>query len=681
MIKAGKLALLSTLAVISLIACDRNHIRPEAFQPEAEDLSRTGRKASAESCRIREALRNAYFGDLHVHTGLSSDAWNYDVRIGPREAYAYAFGRPIRLPPNDEKGRGKRIAQIDRPLDFAAVTDHAEFLGERILCEDRDSPAFESETCARIRAAKTPLDSPLTFKIAWPWPSHDEDVCGENGLRCERASLSAWNEIIDAAEEWNDESDACERTTFIAFEYSSLRLGSNLHRNVIFRNHVTLSRPISYMEVQREWELWRLLEAACIHSGRGCDALSIPHNSNISNGRMFSIDYPSTATLEEEIQRARLRARMEPVAEIMQHKGDSECRIQMAGILGEADEFCAFEKFENFRHLDADGRAEEPSICWDFMADSIPKLGPGACINHRNYLRYVLTEGLAEEKRLGINPFKLGLMASTDTHNGMAGGVTERDWPGHLGVADAELASRLIEESGGMGNLSSNPGGLVGVWAPENSREAIFLAIRKREVFGTSGPRIQPRFFGGWGYPEELCASPERVAEADRGGIPMGGDLPPPPASGVPVFAAFALADPGIATAPGADLDRIQIIKGWVDDEGGLHQRVFDVVGGDHDASVDPNTCEQHGHGARQLCSVWRDPEFDPNRRAVYYARVLEVPSCRYSALDCASLPPEERPSGCAHNIMQQVQQERAWTSPIWYTPDEQKRPGEERRS
>ncbi|MFP6639610.1 MAG: DUF3604 domain-containing protein, partial [Myxococcota bacterium] len=378
-------------------------------------------------------MRRALFGDLHVHTALSSDAWNYDVRVRPREAYGYAFGEEVRLAPNDENGRGTRAVRIDRPLDFAAVTDHAEFLGETSLCGDPESGVYSSETCLDVRASTTPLDSPFVWKMFSPLPSRNEDVCGEDGQRCIRAQIRAWDEIISAAEEWNDDSAECERTTFVAFEYSSLRLGSNLHRNVIFRNEIVPSRPISYMEVQREWELWELLRQVCVDSGTGCDVISIPHNSNISNGRMFSIDYPGASSTQEQAERAALRARFEPLVEIMQHKGDSECRVEMPGILGGADESCGFEKFENVRHVGSDGTPEAPDLCWDFMADMFPKLGPGACMNHRNYVRYVLTEGLAEEKRLGVNPFKLGLLASTDSHNGLAGGVAERDWPGHLG--------------------------------------------------------------------------------------------------------------------------------------------------------------------------------------------------------------------------------------------------------
>ncbi|MDJ0849833.1 MAG: DUF3604 domain-containing protein [Myxococcota bacterium] len=626
------------------------------------------KRVESAPCLRREPHRVALFGDLHVHTALSSDAWNYDVEVRPSEAYGYAFGKAILLPPKDAQGRGTREVRIDRPLDFAAITDHAEFLGEQVLCTDPGSAVYESETCRAIRASTTPTDSPLGFKIMHPFPSREEDVCGPDGSRCGLAIASAWEEIIAAADEWHDGSSACRRTTFVAYEYSSHRLGSNLHRNVIFRNRIVPAQPASYMDFQREWELWDVLRETCLESDTGCDVLAIPHNSNISNGRMFAVDYPGLSGEEEQAARASLRMAVEPVVEIMQHKGDSECRNGLSTVLGGEDELCDFEKFEDliFRRF---GDDELPGECWDgVFADSIPHLGPD-CLSRRSYVRYALVEGLAEEARIGVNPFKFGIIASTDTHNGLAGGVEERTWPGHLGIADGPLERRLSTETGVMGNSANGPGGLVGVWAEENSRDAIFDALRRREVFGTSGPRIQPRFFGSWDAPADLCDDPKLLVRADDGGVPMGADLPPREGREAPVFVAFAARDPGTSSQPGGLLQRIQVVKGWVDAEGGLHQQVIDVAGGPNDASVDPATCEPRGAGADFLCGVWRDPDFDASRRAVYYARVVENPSCRYSAWQCLGLPEGDRPSGCDAPLMQTVQQERAWTSPIWYTP------------
>ncbi len=634
----------------------------EPADPRDYALVRAGSTAAREPCAEQTPQRRALFGDLHVHTTLSSDAWNYDLEVRPSDSYGYAFGDPILLPPKDKAGRGTREVRIDRPLDFAAVTDHSEFLGELVLCRDPESEVYGTESCEALRSSTVPADNPHAFTIMSPWPSRDAEVCGAEGERCDQAMLSAWHEVLQAAERWNDTSAACRRTTFIGWEYTDHRLGSNLHRNVIFKSNLVPTRPISYVEANREWKLWELLREVCLEGEPGCDVLAIPHNSNISNGRMFAVDYAEANGRAAESKRAKLRARLEPVVEVMQHKGDSECRAEMPGILGSADELCAFEKFEDST-WDA---ADPPGVCGETLDDWRVRLGP-SCLSHRSYVRYALTEGLAEERRIGVNPFKLGLIGSTDTHNGLAGGVEEKSWPGHLGIADGDLGRRLSEEPG-MGNMANGPGGIAGVWAEENSREAIFDALRRREVFGTSGPRIEPRLFAAAELPGDLCSRPDRLELADRVGVSMGADLALESDARTPVFAVFASADPGTTTAPGNDLQRIQIIKGWVDGEGGLHEDVIDVAGGPNGASADPRTCEQTGAGARELCGVWRDPEYDPALGAVYYSRVVENPSCRYSAWNCNALPESERPAGCRHERNSPVQQERAWTSPIWVT-------------
>lgn len=630
--------------------------------------------APRDACDHRDPRKMALFGDLHVHTSLSTDAWNYDLDVRPAGAYRYAFGKPILLPPRDAEGRGTRVARIDRPLDFAAVTDHAEFLGEQRLCSDPISPSYYSESCEALRASTSPNDSPQAIKIMHPFPSREADICGEDGERCRGALAESWSETIRAAEDWNDTTSACERTTFIAYEYSSFRLGSNLHRNVIFRGSDVPQRPISYMDVQREWELWSLLDTVCNASETGCEAIAIPHNSNISNGRMFSLDYPGARGREAQAERARLRIRIEPIVEMMQHKGDSECRRGLSDVIGADDALCDFEKFENSAFQRQVGPAEDVRDCYDGpLQDWVPHLGPN-CLSRRSYVRYALADGLAEEARIGVNPFKFGLMASTDTHNAMPGGVEEKSWPGHLGVADATPEKRLrFGEGGTMGDYSNNPGGLIGVWAEENARDAIFDAMVRKEVFGTSGPRIRPRFFAGWSLPEDLCALADPLAVAVDEGVPMGGDLPPrsAAATGPPRFAVWAHRDAGTPSAPGGLLQRIQVVKAWVDDDGVVHESVADAAGGPNDADVDPATCAPRGTGHDFLCGVWADPDFDPARRAVYYARVVENPSCRYSTWQCLGRPEGDRPSGCDADLMQPIQQERAWTSPVWYTPAE----------
>jgi hypothetical protein len=650
--------------VLLLVVACGTKLPPESVF-DVVDYRADKHKVERPRCNHYKAERSAFFGDLHVHTSLSSDAYSFGVRVDPEGAYRYAFGESIFLPLDDDSLA--REVRIDRPLDFAGVTDHAEFFGEGVLCFDESDPAYQTDFCATLRTG-TGREPALLTKIMSPISLRDAETCGDDGERCGLAAEGSWRNIVATAEEWNDTSENCERSAFVAYEYSSFRMGSNLHRNVIFRNAVVPRRPISYLDAIREWDLWRILKERCLDGSELCDVLAIPHNSNISNGRMFNVDYPGAWTLEEKAARARLRAEMEPVLEIMQHKGDSECRNNLSGVLGGVDELCDFEKFENLAFTAITG-SPEVGDCYDGpLQDWVPHMGPN-CLTRNSYVRYALAQGLAQEEELGVNPFKFGITASTDTHNGLAGGVVEKSFPGHLGRADARAAQRVQYDRSIPGNTSNNPGGLIGVWAEENSRDSIFDSIRRKEVFGTSGPRIQPRFFGGWDLPADLCGDPEMLKRAYATGVPMGSDLPGS-AAAAPSFLVSALADAGTAEFPGVPLQRLQVIKGWVDVDGNHQQRVYDVAGdANNGASVDMGSCAPQGDGFAQLCAVWQDPEFDANTRAVYYQRAVENPSCRYSAWQCLSLPEDERPADCANPQVAPVIQERAWSSPIWYAP------------
>ncbi len=647
---------------MALAACDRLEPPPESAWA-ARDFGGPRPAPCSHSVPERQAL----FGDLHIHTALSNDAWNFGLRMGPDDAYRYAFGGSLKLPLGDDFEA--RTATIDRPLDFAAVTDHAEFLGEQSVCFDEQAAGYDSRFCAVMRSGEGRAPA-LVLQIMSPVSARTEEVCGTNGEDCARRAQATWRRNIEAAQRWQDATPACERTTFIAYEYSSYRMGSNLHRNVIFRNTAVVQRPPSYIDIHREWDLWRVLQEQCIDSATGCDVLAIPHNSNISNGRMFAVDYPGAGSREAKAERARLRARMEPVVEIMQHKGDSECRNGLPGVLGAVDELCDFEKFENQAFRRSGDAVEAPGPCYAGpFADWVPHLGPD-CLDRKSYIRHALVQGLVEERKLGANPFKFGLMASTDTHNAMGGGVQEANFPGHLGIGDERPEQRVQFTSEFAGNASNNPGGLIGVWAQENSRDAIFDALQRREVFGTSGPRIQPRFFGGWELAADLCGRADMLQAAYAAGVPMGADLPPAPGDAAPAFLVAATADAGTADFPGAPLQRLQVIKGWADAQGNHHQRVFDVAGqAGNGAGVDPATCAPRGAGFDQLCSVWTDPDFDASVAAVYYLRAVENPTCRYSARQCLEMPRAERPADCADTLFDPVIQERAWSSPIWYSP------------
>jgi hypothetical protein len=629
-----------------------------------------GKQRTESPCLNQNPLRNAYFGDLHVHTAYSADAWHWSLRLTPQDAYRYAFGETVLLPPNqaDDNNQGTRPAQIDRPLDFAGVTDHSEFLAESRLCIQPDSAAYSTDFCNDYRVA-TGRSIPLAMRIFSPFSWRNDDVCGDDGELCAEASRDVWRDTVAAAQDWHDFSEDCQRTTFVAYEYSSHRMGSNLHRNVIFRNATVPPIPTSYIEESREWKLWQRLKSDCLDAGNGCDVLAIPHNSNISNGRMFAVDYPETASVEEQAARARLRIKLEPIVEIMQHKGDSECRNGLSGVLTAVDELCDFEKFEKLAFTTTSGTADVDDCYEGPLADWVPHKGPN-CLSRLNYVRSALTEGLKEEQRLGVNPFKFGLTASTDTHNALAGGVMEQNFQGHLGTGDDSPLKRVTYNSDVGGNASNGPGGLIGIWAEENARGALFDSMKRKEVFGTSGPRIQPRFFGGWDYSATLCDDPSLLQKAYAQGVPMGADLPPAQGKDAPVFIASALADAGTAQYPGTQLQRLQVVKGWVDDNGVSNEQVYDIAGApDSDAAVDLDSCRQSGSGFSQLCTVWQDPDFDATRAAVYYLRAVENPSCRYSALQCVQLPEDQRPADCQHPEVRRAIQERAWSSPIWYTP------------
>lgn len=613
-----------------------------------------------QACADRNPLRNVYYGDLHVHTSYSFDAHIFDTRHTPGDGYAFAKGGALKLSPMDANNQPTVSYKLSRPLDFAAITDHGEFLGEVASCLDSGSPGYDSETCANYRRQDIGGFTLFGVTLTSRNPRRFVDVCGETGRECAYRAETVWLRIIDAAEAAYDRSSACQFTSLIGYEYTAVPGVSNLHRNVIFRSEVVPPRVISYFEEPTPQGLWRQLKAQCIDGLKGCDVITIPHNSNLANGKMFNIEYASANADDLEIlrQEASLRADLEPILEIFQHKGDSECLNGYAGILGDADEACNFEKIHN---------QDDNEDCDDDYGSG-GMIGRG-CVSRFSFARGALLKGLQEqEERLGFNPFKLGFIASTDTHNATPGAADEYNYKGHGGNQEDEVNDRLIPAGLGVASgIVRNPGGLAAVWAEENSREAIFDALKRRETFGTSGTRIAVRMFGGWDYPANLCDNAELAKLGYQGGVPMGGDLPQP-AGSAPRLVVQALRDPGTVDFAGVPLQRIQIVKGWY--KGGkLYEKVYDIAGAPNDATVDTDTCEPIGEGADSLCAVWQDPDFDQSAPAFYYARVLENPSCRWSQWDCLSVSPAERPALCNRPDFIAVIQERAWTSPIWYTP------------
>lgn len=616
-----------------------------------------------EPCAVSSPLRNLYFGDLHVHTSFSFDAHAFDVNVTPEDAYRFARGEALDLPPLDALGKGTRPLRLGRPLDFAAVTDHSEFLGEVEACTVPGTSAYDSATCKTYRMGGPPATAKIGLLLAFGDPKRWPEVCGDDGELCRELSNSVWGRIQRAAQQAYDRSSRCSFTSFIGYEYSAAPDLSTLHRNVIFRNdHVPF--PTTTFEQPTAAGLWRELSATCLANANGCDVLAIPHNSNESNGKMFGLEYAEGSSLDEQRQQAKLRAELEPLVEIFQHKGDAECHNGLAGPLGAPDEYCGFEKSR---------RPVED--CKDSTGTG-GTMGQG-CQAARDYVRYALLDGLREEARLGVNPLRLGIVASTDTHNGTPGAVDEARFIGHRGADDDTPEKQLGPGFLTPGGVEFTPGGIVGVWAEENSRPSLFDALRRRETIGTSGPRIAVRFFGSfsdWSAPTggNLCDDPELLRKAYKDGVPMGGQLETATNQrGAPSFVVSALRDPGDATRPGTRLAIAQIIKGRLAKDGTTHYEVFDVAGRRRsNAGVDTSTCTATGtDGHDALCGVWRDPSFDPAESAFYYARVIENPSCRWSTYTCNSLPAANRPAACSDPSVVKAIEERAWTSPIWVRP------------
>ena len=649
--RAGLLFFITTLIAASLPAATT---AGDPAAPSGRPYPVSEKRAP---CADYDPLRRPFFGDTHVHTAYSFDASTQDTRNTPRDAYRFARGQALGIQPYDEEGKPLRTIRLERPLDFVAVTDHAELLGDVHLCMTPGSASYSSIICwihrnwpnlaFRLIAART-----LIAKSHW-------GICGDDWKHCIAATGEVWREIQAAAEEAYDRSESCAFTSFVGYEWTAtVDDGINLHRNVIFRNRRVPALPVSWVDTPSASDLWDALQSKCVDGIPGCDVLTIPHNSNISAGLMFAsakLAVSDDADKPVDAAEARRRARWEPLVEIMQHKGDSECQLGV----GVTDEACGFEK-----------------LPYDRFGAKFSRFATRQPAGPSNFVRHALGQGLRQQMSLGVNGLKYGIIASTDTHIAAPGLTEEKNHPGHGG---AGLAAGEGVPEGFPDDLEFNPGGLAVLWAQENTRDALFAAMRRREAYGTSGTRPTLRFFGGWSYPADLCQGGDFVERGYAEGVPMGSDLPTAPAAAersAPRFALWALQDPGTKNAPGAPLQRVQIVKGWIEN-GDVRERVVDVAGGPNDASVDTTTCERRGQGARSLCTVWSDPDFDSAEPAFYYARVLENPSCRWSQyicnaarVDCSepsSVP--EALEGCCSEEHQAAIQERAWSSPIWYTP------------
>ena len=601
-------------------------------------------------CRDHQPLMQPFFGDFHVHTRYSLDASTQGTRTTPAQSYEFARGARLELQPWTESG-GQRSLQLRRPLDFSMVSDHAELIGEVHMCNTPEVEGYDSWQCMLYR--NWSRGAYYLFNFMSSMKAKHMGQCGPDGELCLRAAEVPWGEMRAAAQEHYDRSADCSFTTFVGYEWTGVHgeSGGNLHRNVVFRNADVPQLPISFIDAPSAERLWSALDAQCIEREGSCDTLVIPHNSNISAGRMFSGFNDSDEPMTREY--AQRRQRFEPQLEVMQHKGASECFYEA---VTSTDELCRFEQ------QPIDNIAGFPSP---------PSPDSG-------FLRSVLAQGMQLREALGVNPYQFGVIASTDTHLGTPGAVEEDRFLGHGGAG--EPAGKGVPP-GLPDKLEYNPGGLAVLWAPENSRDALFESLRRRETYATSGPRIVSRLFAGWDYPEDLCLQKDRIAQAYAGGVPMGAELGVAPAGAAdakPRFLVAASQDPGTTEAVGNPLQSVQIIKSWVTADGEQKEQVFDVAGdAGNGASVNPKTCVPEGKGFAQLCSVWTDETFKPEQQAAYYSRVVENPSCRWSqricaanAVDCSK--PETIGDGleaCCAAEHQPIIQERAWSSPIWYVP------------
>ena len=598
---------------------------PIARAQDNQDVGEPGRESKKPN-----PLNNVYFGEQHLHSEMSPDAYAMGVRQKMEDAYRYGMGEEITLSTTGEKIRKAT------PYDFVALTDHAEYLGVFPELGDPKSPLAKNPLAKLINSPNTDDQNKAASEVIASITSGTPEGNFKEFVSS-KMIRSNWKRHVDTANKYNKPG---EFTTLIAFEWTSIPDSQNMHRNVFFRDNTGPDAPYSSFDSVDPEDLWTYLE---VQRTAGHETFAIPHNGNVSNGLMYAPTNYRGDPIDERY--AKRRALNEPLTEIVQTKGSSDTHPS----LSPNDEFADFEPFPNL-----------------IGTSIVSKVKNG-------YIRQALTDGLLHEQKLGTNPFKYGIVAGADVHSGYSGNE-EFNWHGAHGVADDTPKRRLSPKPNASGESAFTVGsaGATAVWAPENTREAIFDSMKRKETYGTSGPLIRLRFFGGWDYADGLIEDPKFVEKAYAGGVPMGGDLmEKPEKSTAPVFAIWALKDP-----QSGNLDRVQIIKGWTKD-GKTHEKIYDVALSD-DRKADPKTGKvppvgntvdvknatyTNDIGDSQLTAVWEDPDFDPAQHAVYYVRVLEIPTPRWSTYDAKKLgvePPKEVAAAI---------QERAWSSPIWYTP------------
>jgi len=605
------------LASLCVVSCGSNTTAPS----KNDATSPSGTVATRPPAN---PLKNAYFGDLHLHTSYSMDAFAFGTRTTPEDSYRYAMGETV-----DYFGKPqKRLA----PLDFLAVTDHAEYLGTVRDSINPNGPFAKSEWY-KVMTSNDPKTAGAAFKKLIGSTMANKPLPEFNDPAMLR---SIWQAYSATAEKYNQPG---KFTTFVGFEWTSMPGGQNLHRCVIFANKGP-EIPFSAFESQDAEELWKYLEA---QRKLGLEVIAVPHNGNVSNGLMFDTKDFSGKPLTADY--ARRRMANEPLAEIIQGKGQSDT----SPTLSPTDEFANYEMFTSL--LSGAGTAKSAT---------------------GSYLRQAYGVGQQLREKLGVNPFKYGMEAGTDFHSGITS-TEASNYPGSHGNQDHDPKTVITATESVVGEppITIGSGGLTGVWAEENTRQAIFAALKRKETFGTSGVRIKVRMFASWAYPKDATRDADWIKAAYEKGVPMGSDLPAAPSSAKPTFLVAAMKDPN-----SGNLDRVQIIK--ISTKNGKSQeKIYDVLWSG-DRKIDPKTGKlpavgntvdvktatfTNTIGAPELVGQWTDDQFDAAVSTTYYARVLEIPTPRWSTYWAAKLglPPNPKEPAAI--------QQRAWTSPIWYEP------------
>ena len=586
----------------------------------------------------REYPTQVYWGDTHLHTAVSVDAGTM-CRLDQETAFRFARGEEVTTT------HGLR-AKLSRPLDWIVISDHAEMYGLMPQLLKGDPEILASEKGRRWYDMLSTGDHDTIFKAAMEIVASLQQP--DPPIESEKTVRAAWRNYTALADRYNEPG---RFTALIGYEWTAIG-GFNLHRNVIFRGDASVANrtvPFSQFDSQNPEDLWRELER--FQNETGAELLVIPHNGNLSNGRMFSVEAFDGQPLTKEI--AELRARLEPLVEVTQIKGDSEAHP----FLSPNDEFADYESWDR---ANLDGTEVKTNDMFQY-----------------EYAREALKTGLMLEDSLGINPFKFGMIGSTDSHTGLAAVEEDNFFGKHSGVEpEPHRWEHIVIESPKDPDLTvlgwqQAASGYAAVWAKENTREAIFDAMKRKEVYATTGSRILVRFFGGWDFRSGDAESRMPASIGYEKGVPMGGDLPRTSEGKAPNFLVAAMKDPY-----SGNLDRIQIIKGWMDSKGELHEKVYDVVwSGDRERGQDgkvpavgntvdvANATWTNSIGSPELIGYWGDPDFDPKEKAFYYARVIEIPTPRWTAYEAKRFGVQ------MDDEVPMTTQERAYTSPIWYTP------------